>query len=72
MSFYDDDNDYYYYDNNNNNNNTKIPGKPEEHLGKARNQGTTENSRTGYCTYTSDRTTVKVPIFRPDIHTVYI
>ena len=53
MSFDDDDND-------DDNNNNKIPGKPEEHPGEARNQGTTENSHIGHCTHTSDRTTVKV------------
>jgi hypothetical protein len=41
-------------------NNNKILGKPEKHLGKARNQGTTENSHAGHCTLTSDRTTVLI------------
>jgi hypothetical protein len=33
---------------------------PEPHTGKARNQGTTENSHTGHCTHTSESTDVKV------------
>jgi hypothetical protein len=33
---------------------------PEQHTGKARNQGTTENSHIGHCTHTSESTNVKV------------
>jgi len=33
---------------------------PEEHTGKARNQGTTANSHTGQCTHTSESTDVMV------------
>ena len=27
---------------------------PEQHTGKARNQGTTENSHTGHCSHTAE------------------
>jgi hypothetical protein len=54
-------------DTNNNRNNwnhlkiiQKIPPQP---VGKARNQGTTENSHTGYCTRTSESTIVKYKAF---------
>jgi hypothetical protein len=33
---------------------------PEQHTGKARNQGTTENSHIGHCTHTSGSTNAKV------------
>ena len=33
--------------------------KPEQHTGKARNQGTTKNSPIGHCTRTADSTDVK-------------
>ena len=33
---------------------------PEQNTGKARNQGTTENSHIGHCTHTSESTNVKV------------
>jgi hypothetical protein len=33
---------------------------PEQHTGKVRNQGTTENSHTGHSTHTSESTDVKV------------
>jgi hypothetical protein len=33
---------------------------PEQHIGKAQNQGTTGHSHIGHCTYTSERTNVKV------------
>jgi hypothetical protein len=33
---------------------------PEQHTGKARNQGTTENSHIGHCTHTSESADVKV------------
>ena len=33
---------------------------PEQNTGKARNQGTTENSHIGHCTHTLDSTDVKV------------
>ena len=33
---------------------------PEQHIGKARNQGTTENRHVGHCTHTSGSTNVKV------------
>jgi hypothetical protein len=33
---------------------------PEQHNGKTRNQGTTENSHIGHCTHTSESTNVKV------------
>jgi hypothetical protein len=32
---------------------------PEQHTGKARNQGTTENGHTGHCTHTAESTGVK-------------
>jgi hypothetical protein len=42
-------------------NNLKIIQKiPEQRTGKARNQGTTENSHTGHCTHTAESTDVKV------------
>jgi hypothetical protein len=40
---------------NNNNNN-----KPEQHAGKAQNQGTTENSHTERCTHVLESTDVNV------------
>jgi hypothetical protein len=33
---------------------------PEQRTGKARNQGTTENSHIGHCTHTAESTDVKV------------
>ena len=33
---------------------------PEQHNGKVRNQGTTENSHIGHCTHTSASANVKV------------
>jgi hypothetical protein len=33
---------------------------PEQHTGKARNQGTTENSHTGHCAHTAGSADVKV------------
>jgi enoyl reductase-like protein len=33
---------------------------PEQHTGKARNQGTTQNSHIGRCTYTAESTNAKV------------
>jgi len=40
-------------DNNNNNNNFKITLTiPEQHSGKVRNQGATENCHIGHCTHT--------------------
>jgi hypothetical protein len=33
---------------------------PEQHSGKARNQGATENSHIGHCTHTAESTDVKV------------
>jgi len=33
---------------------------PEEHAGKARNQGTTADSHIGHCTHTSESTDVMV------------
>ena len=32
---------------------------PEQHIGKARNEGTTENSHTGHCTHTAESANVK-------------
>jgi hypothetical protein len=37
-----------------------IQKKPEQHMGKAQNQGTKENSHSGYGTHTSQSTNVKV------------
>jgi hypothetical protein len=34
---------------------------PQQHAGKAGNQGTTKNSHTGHCAQTSESTDVKVP-----------
>ena len=36
---------------------------PEQHTGKARNQGTTENSHTGYCTRTLEVLILKYKIY---------
>jgi hypothetical protein len=33
---------------------------PEQHTGKARNQGSTNNSHTGHCTHTLECTNVQV------------
>jgi hypothetical protein len=33
---------------------------PEQRTGKARNQGTTENSHIGHCTHSAESTNVKV------------
>ena len=33
---------------------------PEQHTGKARNQGPTENSHIGHCTHTLESTVVKL------------
>jgi hypothetical protein len=33
---------------------------PEQHSGKARNQGTAENSHMGHCTHTAESTNIKV------------
>ena len=33
---------------------------PEQHTGKARNKGTTENSHIGHCTHTTESANVKV------------
>jgi hypothetical protein len=33
---------------------------PEQHNGKARNKGTTENCHIGHCTHTAESTDVKV------------
>ena len=42
-------------------NHFKITKKiPEQHTGRAQNQGTTENSHMGHCTLTSESTDVKV------------
>ena len=47
--------------NNSNRNYLEIIKKiPQQHNGKARNQGTTENSRTGHSTHTSENADVKV------------
>ena len=34
--------------------------KPEQHIGKARNQGTANNSHIGHCTQTAESANVKV------------
>jgi hypothetical protein len=33
---------------------------PQQHIGKARNEGTTEHSHIGHCTYTVESTDVDV------------
>ena len=69
----DDDDDDNDNDNNNNNNNNnsgswyhlKIKQKiPEKPTGKARNQGTTEDSHTGHFTHTAQSTDVKAQNIR--------
>jgi hypothetical protein len=37
---------------------------PEQHIGKAQNEGTTENSHIWHCTRTSESANVKVPNIR--------
>ena len=38
----------------------KCRERPDEHHGKVRNQGTTENSHIGHCTHTSESATANV------------
>ena len=64
-----------YNNNNNNNNNNNSSNNqtiPEQHIGKARNQWTTEYFHISHCTHTAENTDVKVQnIFKMRINVTF-
>jgi hypothetical protein len=49
-----------------------IQAIPEQHIGKARNQRTTENNHIGHCRHTAERTNVKYKTLNTGNNILYV